>query len=458
MKAIKALTLVLGLLAQPVLAQTTVDVPLGEARVIARQALLAGDTELALQITQALLEANPDDRIALIILAAGAPRVGQAAEGRRAGARAFALSRTDEQRYEAARLTALAATNEERFTLATFWLRRALNNAPNPEERARTLQDARVVTQRNPWSTNLSFSVVPSNNVNGGAEQNEVDDLGNFVGNLSADSLALAGVRATLGFGTSYRFFENERNRASVAFQYQLSRVQLEDETQPVPGNESETVRVDSGEFSTDYYQAALRYQRAFSNGIGGAEIAAGSFDFGGEPYYDFRRISFNRSLRASDRTTLALSAQREWQDFESEGLGKGARNTYRTTLSYRLDSGDRISGTLGYVTSNGDASSQTFEEWKLEYGYAFSDLIGPAAVSLNAGIRVAEYPDPNPPFWTDTRNDKGVFYRINLGFPNIEYAGFSPGLTISGGRDESNVGRFTRNNFSVGLTINSAF
>ena len=140
-----------GLWASAASAQSTVDIPIDQATNIAAQAVIAGDTALALQIAEAVLQAQPDNRDALVVLAAAAPRVGRATDGRRAGARAWWLSETDLQRYEAARLTALAAANEERFSLASLWLRLALIDAPNEAERTRTINDARPVTARNPW-------------------------------------------------------------------------------------------------------------------------------------------------------------------------------------------------------------------------------------------------------------------------------------------------------------------
>ncbi len=161
---------------------------------------MSDDPALALQIAEAILTQIPDDRTALIVVAAAAPQVGDPDRGRTAGARAFAVSQTDAQKYEAARLTALAAANDQRYTLATFWLRRALTVAPNDQERNRTLRDARGVTRLNPWSTQLSFSLAPSSNLNGGAEDEASTAPGNPTGTLSADAQAIAGWRAVLAF------------------------------------------------------------------------------------------------------------------------------------------------------------------------------------------------------------------------------------------------------------------
>ena len=221
---LKAFAVILALCGSSALAQDRVDVPLDQASAVAAQALVAGDTALALQIAEAVVAARPDDRSAHVVIAAAAPRLGDPAKGRRAGARAWALSRGDAQKYEAARLTALAAANEERFTLSTLWLRRALTVVPSDDARAQTLRDARVVRQRNPWSTQLSFSLAPSSNLNGGSETDELIVDGTPTGGqFSEDSQALAGWRASLGFGTQYRFQQNARSRSTVGLQYQIT-------------------------------------------------------------------------------------------------------------------------------------------------------------------------------------------------------------------------------------------
>jgi len=64
----KALLLAACLTAQAASAQTTVDVPIDQAGQIAAQAVIAGDPAAALQIAQAILAQQPDNRDALIVV------------------------------------------------------------------------------------------------------------------------------------------------------------------------------------------------------------------------------------------------------------------------------------------------------------------------------------------------------------------------------------------------------
>ncbi|WP_342076262.1 surface lipoprotein assembly modifier [Yoonia sp. SS1-5] len=445
---------------QTAAAQQTIDIPIEEARVIATRALFAGDVELALQIANGLLRANPDDRTALLVLAAAAPRAGDPETGRKAGARAYALSQTDPQRYEAARLTALAAANQQRYTLATFWLRRALNVVPNEEERARTLRDARGLRNLNPWSTNLSFSIVPSNNVNGGAEDAEITAAGQVLtGTLSADALALSGLRATFAVQTQYRLFGTATDRLSLAASYQGARVKLEDEVVDDPTNPGAQVTLDADAFSFDAVEASVIYDRVLADSAVQLRWSAGSVDFGGDPYYDFTRFAISQRVPLSDSVDLQLSGRREWQYYESIGIRNVEATTFVAGLSYQWDNGNRLGGSLTLSQRDSESPNFNYDEWAFQSSFSFGQQLGPVTLGLNAGIRKADYPVYVLIGPVDGgRQDTTFFYGANVGFPDIEYAGFSPGLSISGSTAESNVSRFTRDSFSVGLTLNSAF
>lgn len=443
--------------AQTATAQTSIDLSIDQAGNVATQALLAGDPGTALNIAEAVLARVPDDRVSLLVVAGAATQLGDPTKGRRAGARAWALAETDIQKYEAARLTALAAAGEERFTLSTLWLRRALTVAPNENERARTLQDARLVSQRNPWSTQLSFSLVPSNNINGGAEDASSTAPGNPTGTLSEDALALRGWRASLGFGTQYRLQENPQSRTTVGLQYQVARVRITDSTS-----------IPEEAFATDYYDLSLRHDRALENGTLTVRASRGLFEYRdldlgtlSTEYdkYDIRRLAVDRRVPIGERTLLSLSASREWLSYQSPGIGEVQRTILSSGLTYQLETGDRISGTLSVVDSEGDSVNFTSQDQTISGTYSWSEPLGAISLSVGGGFKWSDFPDYRLlSVVTGGRQDETVFANANIGFPNIEYAGFTPGLRIDASRTNSNVSRFDRTTFSAGLTINSSF
>ena len=445
--------------------QTTVDLSINQARDVATQALFANDTQLALQIAEAILLQLPNDRQSLLIVAAAAPRVGDPKRGREAGARAWAVSNTDIQKYEAARLTALAAANEERYTLSTFWLRRALTVAPNEDERAQTLNDARAVTRLNPWSSNLSFSLAPSNNVNGGAEDDDLFVSGNDTGGtISEDGLALAGWRATLGFGTQYRFQQSTESRSTIGISYQGSRVWLTDDTD-----------VTNDALSTDTLQLNLSHERALENGVIGISLSQTTFRYRDFKLstkestlesYDTTRLSVDRRLALSDSTLLSLSASQERVDYSIDGIGQVDRTTVGAGLNFLLESNDRVGVNLSLNKADGDNVNYVSHGQSLNVSYSWAEPIGPVSLSAGAGISLRSYPDFQvfDPLIFDFapvdggRKDRTAFASMNIGFPEVTYAGFSPGLRIDASRTRSNVSRYDRTTFSAGLTVSSSF
>ncbi|EBA12684.1 surface lipoprotein assembly modifier [Roseobacter sp. CCS2] len=458
MRRFQVLAVVIALWGAGAAAQETTAVPLDQAGQIAAQALLAGEVELALQIAEAVLAQLPDDRDALIVVAAAAPRVGDPARGRSAGTQAWRVSETDAQKYEAARLTALAAANEERFTLSTFWLRRALTVAPNEEQRAQTIRDARSVTRRNPWSTRLSFSLVPSNNVNGGADSDDCTDAGIFNCSLSEDAVALAGWRASLGFSAQYRLQEAQDSRTFVGLQYQTTRVRITDD-----------VDVPDEAFTTSNYTLSLRHDRALTNGTLGLNASRGRFEYRSlisstntteAEEYDIWRLGIDRRIPINDRTLLSGSLGREWLEYSVSGIGEVDRRRASIGLTYALDSRDRLSGSIAVSDSVGETNKNyTSQDITISATYSWAEPIGPISLSLGGGLRWNEFPEYRIGFTpADKRNDRTMFVNANIGFPRVSYAGFTPSLRIDASQTESDVSRFDRTTLSAGFTISSQF
>ena len=465
---IKTVAALLMLAGSGVAAQDSIEVPVDQASEVATRALFAGEVALALQIAEAVLTQNPDDRAALVVVAAAAPRLGDPTRGRQAGARAWSLSETDDQKYEAARLTALAAAGEERFTLSTFWLRRALNVTPNEEERARTLRDARIVTQRNPLGIRVSGSLVPSNNVNGGAEDEETDAPGGFVGTLSEDALALEGWRGSFNLGLQYRFQENQSSRTTAGLRYQIGRVRITEDT-----------TVPDEAFDTSYYELSLRHDRVLENGTVSARLSRGLFEYESLNLreqeltfqdYDIWRIGIDRSIPFSERVLLSFSANREWLSYLAEGIGDIDRQILSAGATYRTEGGNRISVSLAFIDSEsrGDNNvNYNSSEEALNIGYSWGqpvidEILGtpfPISLSVGAGVRLVDYPEYRTFFpIPGGRQDTTYSINANVGFPGVEYAGFSPALRIDASQSDSNVSRFDRTTYSVGLTLNSSF
>ncbi len=441
----------------PVLAQSTIDIPNAQARVIATRAAQAGDFALAIEIAQQLLAQDPDDRTALIVMAAAAPQVGDFDAGQRAGARAWRVSQTDVQKYEAARLTALAAANAERFTLSTIWLRRALTVAPNDTEFERTISDARAISRRNPWSTSLGFSIVPSNNVNGGAEDATLTAPGNPDGVLSDDALALAGVRASLNFQTRYRLHANENSRTVISLQYSGARVRLQADA-PLP----------DAAFATDTTIIGLSHERALPKGTVSFSAAAGASNYAQSSAgtqevdfqkYDIARLAATYRYPMGNRSEIGAGLQSERLTYLSAAIGVVDRNSVNASFAQRLENGDSWRAAISYTESDSKAANYLSETVTLQGNYNWREPFGPITLGVGAGVTWADYPAYRLLLpVTGGRQDTTLFYTINMQFADLSYAGFTPGVTVNHSFSDSNVSRFTRDTLAVGFTLTSQF
>ncbi|WP_445809692.1 hypothetical protein [Yoonia sp.] len=457
-RKLTGLVLALCVTGSAISAQTSVNLTLAEARALARQALFAGDSALALDLARAVLSQVPDDRASLIIVAAAAPQQGDTAAGRRAGARAFALSQTNEHRYEAARLTALAAAEEDRFTLATYWLRRALIVAPDDAERAQTRADGNVIRRLNPWSFDLSASLVPSSNVNGGAAGGVAAAPGTPTGSLSDSAQALAGWRGTLGLGATYRLQESATRRTLIGTQYQGARIRITD-----------AANVPDEALATDEITVNLRHDRALGSGSIGAQLSYAMVDYRDldnvtlateVQKFDVWRLDIDRRLPIGDRSDISLMAGRSWTSYDQALISDVVRTTFGAAYGYGLQNRDQIHASISYADATGGNANYTSTEWTAQIRYSRADPIGPLSLNLSGGASKADFPDYSigPFVVAGGRQDRTLFYGATIGFPDVSYAGFTPVLNIAGSHTDSNVTRFTRDNLSAGITIKSEF
>ena len=462
---IKIIAFLLALVATAAPAQEGIDLSIDEARALATRALVQGDVDLAMQIAEALLTRNPDDRAALLVIAAGAPQQGDPIRGREAGARAWSVSTTDAEKYEAARLTALAATRNEQFTLATFWLRRALNVAPNETERERTLRDARIVRQRNPLIISLSGSLAPSSNVNGGADEQSSTEVGDFTQTLSPDALALEGWRATFNLGLQYRLQQSERTRTTAGLAYQANYVRV-----------TEDIDIPDDAFNTFYYEVSLQHDRVLENGTITLRGARGVFtyrdlDFNAQETtyqdYDIWKLLASRNLPLDDGLSLSLSVSRDQLDYLNDGIGEVNRTTFSSSLTYQRDNRDRVR--LGFGISDTDGESNpnyTVDAQFIDLSYnwadpvssAWFDLDFPVALGVGVGYRWSDYPDYRIGTSDVGRDDETLSTFATIGLPSLEYAGFSPSIRIDASQTESDFDRFDRSNYTVALNLVSSF
>jgi hypothetical protein len=451
------LSLAIALATVQVHAETTVNLSLPQARAAAAQALQEGKLADAARLATALLQVNPRDAEAALILALVHDRSGNAAGALRAARQAWSATRHPALRFRAADIAARSAFRLERLSLAQFWLRRADTVAPDDTARAALARDFAIVRRTNPLRVTLNFGAAPSSNVNNGSETtvNVVEGLP-IVGQLSGDAQALSGVEAWGHVALRYRLNESASSRTSVGADIYARRVWLSDEARALaPTLSNDELSFDFREVSLEHLFTTGQGQPVWSFGL-----AAGKTLYGGADYRAHSRAELGLSLPLgpADRLTMGLKGERH------RAIAAGARDAEARTLSLGFSHGFASGARLGLslelrdTAAEGtqfDNSSQT-----LRLTYAPARSLGPVRVTGALALGRVHYPDYAVLFFTvpGGREDRILSGDLTLHFERLDYAGFIPTLTLRAARTESNVSRFDTRALSVVLGIRSSF
>ncbi|MEW2913790.1 hypothetical protein [Leisingera sp. JC11] len=477
MRKAAAAALVLGLAtAQPYAqeqANPKVHLSLDQGHVLAAHALKSGNPQLALRVSDALLQADRKNHVAWHLQAAAYAQAGQPAEGRKAAARAFRFAPDSAAKFQMGQLASRLAFQGGSPVLSQYWLRRTAVHAPDSKADALIAKDYQTLRRISPWSFRLSGGVKPSNNVNNGSDAatQEIDGLSSHQNRLGPRAVALSGLIGTLDGSLGRRLRQSKTSLTSLSGRLYVQRVALsssaKEEAAELAALTGTSVPRNS-EFGSTYGEIALSH--AFAAGPadsgGSARIAltGATSWYGGERNYNLIKMSGARSWALSSQSRLTINGSAEHRidprlnSLRADVFGLGA------SLSRKLENGNSLSFTLGLRdthTSNVNSAGTTAT---LRVGYAFGEAIGPAKVSTGLILGAADYPDHvfhNGLAWQTIpggRQDQSLYADLNLFFEDYDYAGFAPMLRVRAGKRSSNHSRFESSEFSISLGIESKF
>ncbi len=438
-------------------AQDRIALDLDSGRRLAQEALLSGNPALARELAQGLLQANPNDRTAWVLLAAALPQLGDAAGGQRAGARAFSLSRTETEKYEAARLTALAAMRAERLTQSQLWLRRAAIHASNETQEQQTARDYRLVANRNPLRIDLAFALTPSSNLNGGSEgaYNIIDGLP-FVGVLSGDAQALSGIEARGDLSLRYRLEDSETRQRFLTARLIGRGVRLSDAaraTAPEAENRDYAYLVADLGYGARRATDTLGYGWGMNVGRvwGGAEA---------DVSYSFARLSGDGTYALSDRAAAQVFSSIETR-WDSAGAQDARIGTIGTGLTWVADGAmaGQYAVSLSLRHTESPTPNDRSDVATAQLSFAPAQAIGPASMRFTLGGAMSDYPDYAVVFVVPGgRQDTMGFASVEVTPADWSFAGFAPVLTLTRQITRSNVSRFDTAEISLQIGIRSTF
>lgn len=441
------------LLAQGAAAET-VDLTLENARIIARQAYAVGELGVANALARRLLEANPHDAQALLILAATEPALGNPTAGRLAGRKAWAAAETPLLRYEIARHTAAAAFQENRPGLAQFWLRRAADVAPSAKDYARTVADYRRMRAENPVSLRFDLAVMPSSNLNGGGQGGVLEIDGQIVNGFYNRSLPpLSGLRAEAQTEVNYRLATGPRSQTTLGFSLSASLNALSAEARAL------NLNISGAEFNQTTAEATISHDFLWQGGNHPVHLAlaAGQNWSGGSVLGPHLRVDASTPLvrNAAGELRLAGSVERQWQPTSAVNSGSLALMAQR-----RLASGDNLGGGIYLRQVNGTGYNQDYRDASAMLTYALAQPIGPVALSgrLTAGLRDYDVYRLGFAQLTQGRHDQRLGLSVDMTLQNLSVWGYAPVISVTGSQTQSNVNWFDSRQLGISIGFESKF
>jgi len=449
-RAVLAMAAAAVLAAGAAAAQTAVAVE--DARRLAVALADQGRSEEAAEVAGALLARNPEDAAAWVVLARVRRGAGDAPGALEAAERANAAAATDDERYAASIEIAAANFVLERRLVAQFWLRRAAEVAPSEALRAAAIRNFRQVRAQTPWQFSFNLSVVPSSNVNNGSRE-EVIEIAGLPFVLSGDARALSGIEISAGASARYRFAGVNDLPAQLTFALALQRVRLSDDGRAqAPDAEGSDYAYDAVEFG---YGQVLSGRD--NEAVWRLDTLVGRNWYGGEPLSNYARVGASVQWPTGERAATAVSASVERQvrfdrDDRSAWVGRlDLRQVWQT------EDGGRLGVSGGVRRTASDSAEIDHRAVTAGVDYRFGEPVF-AGATLDMGLSLERRVYDASPFSVDGREDNRARVAATLGFPELDYYGFSPTVTFEAQRVDSNISLYQTDDYAVRVGIRSVF
>ena len=423
-----------------------------EVRIASVAAIEQGEPGVALELANALILRDPKDLTAWKVKSRAARNMGIAKVSVAAARRAWALSRTDLDKYESAMLMAQALSSQGSRTRAQLWLRRAVQFAPTPQLRAVAIRDFRYVRTRNPWSTTLSFSVAPTSNANNGSANSttRLFDLP-FEFQLSGDAQALSGTEFSGGLSTTYQFPPGSRGSSAITARVSHRTYVLSDTAKALAPDAK------GSDFALT--TAALTYTRRFvgerpRNPLD-LSIGAGQNWYGGSIYTHFVQGRASKTVVLSPLTRLrfSLGADRQLSDRDAPSANS---LSIGTAFDQRLANGGALHLAIDANRSRSDSDINDFRTIRASIAYDLPKPVLTARTTLSLTLQSRDY--DRSPFAAAGRRDDTVEGSIGMVFTKVDYYGFSPTVALLASRTNSNIGLFDTRELGLRIGFQSAF
>ena len=419
------------------------DLTADQMRAFGSEALARGYADQALAVAETLLQRDPDDSLALT-LKAQALRVRGELDASEAAARAaWARADSDAARYGAATALAQALSLQDQRTSAQYWLRQAVQNAPNAGTRAQAVQDFNYVRAQNPLSLQITSAVQPSDNVNGGTRISSFD-LGGVTFPVPGNLGALSGLTWSLGMHGSYKLAASPSGVTRLTFGATQQGVALSKDARalaPAARNDDYALTHLALGVERRSFSAAGQWTwtaEAARNWYAGAALS-NSVEAG---------MALERPLgqgSVSYGATLARQVRLDRPQSSSTDLDLNAETTQDGPL------GDQWTASLSLARTWSGDDRVDHAEAGLGLGWQARHPVAGVTLGANLGLKGAVYDGSG-------RKDGRWTAGLTASFDKASYLGFAPVLSVTVAQNNSNYLLYTTRTFGLGVSIRSRF
>jgi hypothetical protein len=400
---------------------------------------------------EALFASNPNSFEALHQMALAHLDIGENQRAAIFARRAFKLARTDAQKLEAARIAGAANFYNQQYILGKWWLRRASNFTSSVSTKEQVRQEYKEIERSHPLSIELGFSIAPSSNINGGSRE-EAIELGGFRFIFSPENRALSGVEYAADAKFEYTLQETNTELTEVGL-YLYGRTYS-----MTSSSEAAAPSARGSHYALGQVDLSFGHQRYLFDGLGptGGWLYLGQLWYGGDPLWRYARAQVTQEIPIGENATATLRYSHEDRDSLSAFQPDATVADLNGTYAYRLGNGDFVELTLGTRETDGMFTNFTFSEAYGFVEYELGDPVLNTRLTLNAGIGQKDYDEFS--LSLDGRRDSYFSIGGTGVYEGISYYGFSPSLSVSATKTDSNVSRFSTTGLAVKLGLESNF
>ncbi|WP_420860864.1 surface lipoprotein assembly modifier [Algirhabdus cladophorae] len=427
---------------------------LPEARAIAQQLLVSGQPRIAIGMARALLDADPKDVQALILLSRAHKALGQSERSAQYGRRAYNAANAKNARFVAAMSVAEARATQGRLTASQVWLRRAEQNAPNDQVRNRVVRDFRFVRHNNPWRVDLRFDLRPSDNVNNGTTSKGMTFTlfgQDFFFETPVSALPLSGTEISYGTTLSYRPKGLENRPLAFTLDFDGREIRL--------SSEARDLNPDAKNSDFTFHQLSFGAKYDLVNTPTSSVSAGLSI---GRNWYASEHLSeifrANISGGTAINSTQIIGGGLDYDRRERQDAAERSSTTWtlRGYHSTNFENAGRLTFNLSTAKANAISADYAYRSATFGARYALDKAVLGAKMDFSISYTAKNF--DRPLYSSDPRKDITTRVGTSLFFENASYLGFAPVVSFSASRTDSNVARFDTEEIGISIGMRSTF